>query len=70
MKVRSLCNRAFANLGKFQGSISTPQKKKYSEMPEVAFCDTKEIILGGDREEEDDDFEGSVKRPKGVSAGT
>lgn len=40
-------------------------------MPEgVAFCDAKEIILGGDREEEDDDFEGSVKRPKGVSPGT
>lgn len=40
-------------------------------MPEgVASCDTKEIILGGDREEEDDDFEGSVRRPKGVSAGT
>lgn len=41
-------------------------------MPEVvAFCDTKEIILGGDKEEEDDDdFEGSVKRPKAVSAGT
>lgn len=29
-----------------------------------------QIILGGDREEEDDDFEGSVRRPKGVSAGT
>lgn len=40
-------------------------------MPEgVAFCDAKEIILGGDREEEDDDFEGSVKRPRGVSAGS
>lgn len=40
-------------------------------MPEgVAFCDTKEIILGGNREEEDDDFEDSVESPKGVSAGT
>lgn len=29
-----------------------------------------QIILGGDREEEDDDFEGSVKRPEGVSPGT
>lgn len=41
-------------------------------MPEeVAFCDAKEIILVGDKEEDDDDdFEGSVKRPKAVSAGT
>lgn len=28
-------------------------------MPEgVALCDAKEIILGGDSEEKDDDFEG------------
>lgn len=30
----------------------------------VAFSDAKIIIFGGDREEKDD-FEGSVKRPKG-----
>lgn len=40
-------------------------------MPEgVACCDAKEIILGGDKEEVDDDFEGSVKRPEGMSADT
>lgn len=40
-------------------------------MPEgVACCDAKEIYLGGDKEEEDDDFEGSVKRLEGMSAGT
>lgn len=40
-------------------------------MPEeITFCNAKEIILGGDKEEEEDDFDGSVKRPKGVSDGT